>query len=211
MALEKMGDQFRGLPMGDLIGAPLMAACDAQVRLANATADFIQHVGFTAADADGKTEVRTVSFKFNRPAPGTTAGADGTQPTELVELDVPLLSIVKIPALSITKVDVTFDMEVKNSEQYKETDDKQAALEAEGGGQIGPFSLKVKVSGSIAQHKEHTRSSDQTAKYHVEVHAVDDGMPEGLARVLDIMAQSVAPKKVAPPANSNGTQEQKAA
>ena len=44
-----MGEQFRGLPMGDLIGGPLMAACDAQVRLANATAQFIQQVGLADA------------------------------------------------------------------------------------------------------------------------------------------------------------------
>ncbi|MES2206067.1 MAG: DUF2589 domain-containing protein [Pseudomonadota bacterium] len=32
-----------------------------------------------------------------------------------VELDVPLLAIVKILSLAITRVDVTFDMEVKSS------------------------------------------------------------------------------------------------
>ena len=37
--------QFDGLPMGDLIGGPLTAASDAQVRLANATADFIKLIG----------------------------------------------------------------------------------------------------------------------------------------------------------------------
>ena len=41
-----MGDQFKGLPMADLIGGPLMAASDAQVKLANATADFIKVIGF---------------------------------------------------------------------------------------------------------------------------------------------------------------------
>ncbi len=124
---------------------------------------------------------------------------------------MPLLSVVKVPALSITKVDVTFDMEVKNSEQYKESEDKKGEFSAEAKVGYGPFSLSVKVSGSIAQHKENTRSSDQTAKYHVEVHAVDDGMPEGLARVLDIMAQAVAPRKIAPPANGNAAVENKAA
>lgn len=28
-----MGDQFKGLPMGDLIGGPMMAAAEAQVRM----------------------------------------------------------------------------------------------------------------------------------------------------------------------------------
>jgi hypothetical protein len=37
--------QFGGLPLSDLIGGPLTAASDAQVRLANAPADFIKSIG----------------------------------------------------------------------------------------------------------------------------------------------------------------------
>lgn len=37
--------------------------------------------------------------------------------------------------------------------------------------QIGPFSMKAKVKGSISSHKENTRKSDNSAKYHVQVRA----------------------------------------
>ena len=40
--LVKMSDQFQGLPMDSLIGGPLTAACDSQVKLARSTADFIK-------------------------------------------------------------------------------------------------------------------------------------------------------------------------
>lgn len=123
MANFSMGDQFRGLPMGDLIGGPLTAACDAQVRLANATADFIKVIGFlpdpnNPTDPNAVGDVRTVSFRFDRPS--TSKPDDGTIPMERVELEVPLLAVVKVPNLSINKVDITFDMEVKNSEQSRE-------------------------------------------------------------------------------------------
>ena len=52
-----LAEQFSGLPMEELIGGPLLAACDAQVQLARATADFINAVGFERNDgqrADGK-------------------------------------------------------------------------------------------------------------------------------------------------------------
>ena len=203
MALEKMGDQFKGLPMGDLIGGPLTAACNAQVQLANATANFIKVVGFLPPatndnDANAVGGVRTAIFKFSRPT-GGAPDTNGVVPMEAVELEVPLLAIVKVPALSINKVDITFDMEVKNSEASKESTDASASLSASLKFGWGMFSGTVNISGSVSSHKENTRSSDQTAKYHVEVHATDDGMPEGLARVLDIIAQSVAPKKIAPP------------
>ena len=171
-----MGDQFRGLPMGDLIGGPLMAACDAQIRLANATAQFIQVVGFVP-----KTGAQPVN---------------GIMPTETVSLTVPLLAIVKVPALAIDTVDITFDMEVKNSESEKSSEDKTGSFSADASVNYGIFSLKVHVEGSVATHQENTRSTDQTAKYHVEVHAADKGMPEGLARVLDIMNTAIAPKSV---------------
>jgi hypothetical protein len=60
--MSTIAEQFRGLPMGDLVGAPLIAASDAQVRLAQATADFIQTVGFVPpADGDpaGQSTTRT--------------------------------------------------------------------------------------------------------------------------------------------------------
>lgn len=195
-----MADQFRGLPMGDLIGAPLTAACDAQVRLANATADFIKVVGFLppgpdAADAEGVGGVRNVMFRFDRPSQ-SIAAAEGENPMETVELEVPLLAVVKVPNLSINKVDISFDMEVKSTEQRREATDMTAAMAAEARIGWGPFSAKVNISGSVSSHKENTRSTDQSAKYSVQIHAADDGMPEGLARVMGMISQSVAPRSI---------------
>lgn len=195
-----MGDQFRGLPMGDLIGAPLAAACDAQVRLANATAEFIKVIGFMPPQ-DGSTndpnavgDVRTVSFRYDRPS--SSQPDDGSAPLERVELEVPLLSVVKVPNLAINQVGITFDMEVKNSEKTIEASDSQAALTGEAKVGWGPFSARVSISGSVSSHKENTRSTDHSARYHVEVKAADQGMPEGLARVMDLISQSVAPRTI---------------
>jgi hypothetical protein len=53
--------------------------------------------------------------------------------------------------------------------------------------------FKVNISGSVSVHQNQTRSSDNSAKYHVDLHATNHGTPEGLARVLDIIAASAAP------------------
>ena len=196
--LVDMASQFKGLPMGDLIGGPLSAACDAQVKLANATADFIKYIGFlppTGDDKNGVGAVRTAHFGFVRQI--ANPNAPGTTTDEHVSLDVPLLAIVKIPSLSITKVDITFDMEVKSSFSAKESQDAQAKMAADVSVGWGPVSVKVHVEGSVASHKENTRSSDNSAKYHVQVLAEDGGMPEGLARVLDIMHSAIQPRPTA--------------
>lgn len=196
--LVNIADQYKGLPMGELIGSPLTAACDAQIRLAKATADFIQTVGLDVDASGNPGPTRQVNFNFKRPTANTNS-ADGTFYEEQVELSVPLLAIVKVPNLSITKVDIIFDMEVKSSFASKEQNSSQAAASGTASIGFGPFKASVTVSGSVSSHKENTRTSDNSAKYHVEVHAVDDGMPEGLARVMDILQSAVAPRKVGAP------------
>jgi hypothetical protein len=200
--LVNMSDQFKGLPMGELIGGPLNAACEAQVKLAQATADFIKVIGFLQPAADSTDPysggTRTATFRFKRPVdnPAVKPGEPGSTMEEEVEICVPLLAIVKVPNLSITQVDVTFDMEVKSSFATKESTDMEASLDASMSVGWGCFSASVKIHGSVASHKENTRSSDNSAKYHVLVHAEDKGMPEGLSRVLDILQTACAPRAI---------------
>lgn len=203
--LVNMSSQFKGLPMGDLIGGPLTAACDSQIKLANATADFIRVVGFVPPASPDPNDpyavggTRTALFRFKRPVDNPDPANGGAIAEEEVELEVPLLSIVKVPSLSIQSVDITFDMEVKSSFSAKESTDASATMNAEMRVGWGIFSAKVNIQGSVATHKENTRSSDNSAKYHVEVRAQDTGMPEGLARVLDILQTAAAPRKISAP------------
>lgn len=188
--LVSIKDQFSGLDMSALVGGPLKAACEAQMMLAASTADFIENVGLEPADKDGRRKVRTTSFSFTRAATSQDGKAVGT---EEVSMEVPFLSIVKIPTLMVDSIDVIFDMEVKSSSSSENTSDKKGELDAKAGLKIGPFSINVQIKGSIACHEKNTRSSDNSAKYHVEVHAKDSGMPEGLARMLDILATASTP------------------
>ena len=160
--------------------------------LARSTLNFIEEVGLEPADASGVRKVRTANFSFDRTADGT----DGKMGSENVEMNVPLLAIVNVPALSIDTVDVTFDMEVKSSTSSQSSSDKNAELDATAGLKIGPFSLDVKIKGSISCHESNTRSSDNSAKYHVQVHASQQKTPEGLMRMLDILSSAVAPSAV---------------
>lgn len=178
-----IGEQFAGLPMDQLIGAPLSAAADASIRLANSTADFINRVGF---DANGN--VRNVAFKYEK----RSMNEDGTSNLDEMKVDVPMLAIVPIPNLQVDEVNILFDMEVKQSEKSDSSLDVGATLNATANFGI----VKVNVSGSVSVHQSNTRSSDNSAKYHVDIRATNHGTPEGLARVLDMMAANVAPSLV---------------
>jgi hypothetical protein len=187
--LVNMSDQFGGLPMDQLIGGPLKAACNAQTLLAKASADFIQEVGLDT-DATGKImAARTVDFSFNKPV----QAPDGTTTMEKVDLQVPLLAIINTPSLSIKEAEVRFTMEVKSSTSSKKTSDTKADLTAHAKYNAGFFSCDVTIHGSVANHSENSRKSDNSAKYDVKVIARDDGPPEGLMKVLDMLNDAIAP------------------
>ena len=183
MHMAAIADQFKGLDMGSLIGGPLTAAADASIMLADSTADFINHVGF---DNNGK--VRTVAFSYQK----RSANEDGTSNLDEMKMDIPMLAIVPIPNLQLDEVNVLFVMEVKQSESSQKSLDVGAGLN----GQLRLGPIKVSISGSVSVHQENTRKSDNSAKYHVDVRATNHGTPEGLARVLDMMAANVAPALV---------------
>ena len=194
--LVKMSDQFGGLPMDQLIGGPLKAACSAQTLLAKASSDFIKDVGLDT-DATGKVmSARTVDFSFNKPV----QDADGTTKMEKVDLQVPLLAIINTPSLSVKEAEVRFTMEVKSSTSSKQTSDSKADLTAKAKYNAGLFSCEVTVHGSVANHSENSRKSDNSAKYDVKVVARDDGPPEGLMKVLDMLNDAFAPTQGVAPA-----------
>ena len=192
--LVSMSDQFGGLPMDQLIGGPLKAACDSQIQLAKATSDFIQNVGLEKGK-DGVVRTRTVDFVYTKPMNDGNGGYTEVEN----KLDVPLLAILNTPSLAVKQVEVEFTMEVKSSTSSKSSRDYEATLDTEIKAGWGPVSVDVKIHGSVSSKSENTRSSDNSAKYNVKVLARDDGMPEGLKRCLDIVQQAIAEKPTAPP------------
>lgn len=176
-------EQFAGMDMEQLIGGPLSAAANASRLLADSAAGFINQVGF---DNDGK--VRTVSFGYHK----QSVNEDGTTNLDEMKVDVPMLAIVPIPNLQVDEVNILFDMEVKQSEKSESSLDVGASLN----GSLNLGIVKVSISGSVSVHQNNTRSTDNSAKYHVDVRATNHGTPEGLARVLDMMAANVAPALV---------------
>ncbi|MDR2477868.1 MAG: DUF2589 domain-containing protein, partial [Treponema sp.] len=82
-----VGDQFKGLPMSELIGAPLTAVCEAQKKLAIAQHEFIMNIAFQ--DGDSTQPTRLVRFNLNRPV--ETPGGIETVKTEV---EAPFLGLV---------------------------------------------------------------------------------------------------------------------
>ena len=187
-----VASQFAALPMEHLIGGPLQAAATAQGTLANITSDFINNVGLQD-DGNGNLSARTVDFKYQKPIKTSTTATDGTV-TETwdkqeMDLQVPLLTIVKAPNLQVKDVEINFNMEVKASSNATNENSQNASVDASWRG----WGAKVKFHGSVSNKNTSQRSSDSSAKYDVKVSATDDGAPEGLMKVLDILQEAIQP------------------
>ncbi len=187
-----IADQFKGLPMSDLIGQPLLAAAKAQGKLSTHTQQFINDVGLSEpTSSGGAVSARSVDFGFKAPV----TKSDGS--TELVDdkLSVPLLSILNVPNLSVKKATVDFTMEVKSSsvETDSTATNANVSTDVSYSAWYSPVSVEMKASVSTQSKSESTRKTDNSAKYDVHVEARDDGPPEGLMKVLDILNASIIP------------------
>jgi hypothetical protein len=179
--MANIANQFTGLPIEQLISAPLVAAAEGQKSLAATTASFIQEVGM---DKDGNT--KSVAFKYE----------DGS---ESVALDVPLLSIINIPSLCVDSIDVEFEMEVSTQSSSKSSTDSSAELNVKAG--WGCWSASF--TGKVSHHSENSRKSDTSAKYSVSVKGKQE-KPEGLMKVLDMLNNSIGKQKGAPADGGQG-------
>jgi hypothetical protein len=179
-------EQFKGLPMEELIGAPLTAVCDSQKKLAIAQYEFIRDMAFKDGKDDGET--RLIKFNLQRP----TETPNGIEMIDTA-VQAPFLGLVPIPSLLIEDVTIDFQMEVSATEQSKERSNGEVSSSAEVSAGFGFQKEKVSIQGKVASSKENTRSTNQTAKYQVHVRARQQEQTEGLSRLMDIMAQGVAP------------------
>jgi sRNA-binding protein len=177
---------LQGIPFSQIIGSPLKAAIEAQTMAAQTTWKFIQEVGLNTDEKGNKTAVN-VSFDF-------------LQNGKMARLNVPLLTIVPIPYIAINSIDIAFKAKI-NAEssthtEASESSDTSASGKFEAKIGWGPFSAKLEASASYSSKKDSKATQD--SKYSVEytldiaVKAGQESMPAGLARVLDILNNSLS-------------------
>lgn len=184
---NNMANSFSGLPIAELIAAPLTAACDSQKRLAQSAFEFMTEIGYSDAE---KQTPRLLSFQLERPVEGS---ADKQQ----IQVNAPFLGLVPLPSLLIDDVQVDFQMEVTTTETSKETSSSELATNVNSSFKFGCFaSGSVSVNGKVSSSRENTRSTNQTAKYQVHVSARQQQPTEGLSKLMDIMASCVEPIKL---------------
>ncbi|PWG64935.1 DUF2589 domain-containing protein [Spiribacter halobius] len=168
---------LQSLPFGTLIGGPLDAAVEAQAKAAMTTVKFIREVGF-----DKNGEVNSISF---------TATKGDNQTT----ITVPLLTIVPIPFLRIDEMSIDFKANITASEESHDESSasKESSVQAKVGGSYWFVKASMQASYSSKKDSRSTKDSRYSVEHTVDVHvhAVQDDVPGGLARMLAILTNTI--------------------
>jgi hypothetical protein len=197
--MADIAQQFAGLPIEDLIVSPIIGMAKGQAKLNDVTWKYISEVAFVT-DKDGKTQARSLDVEMNRVV---TDGTTGEQSVQTLYSKVPMLPLVPLPSLAITSADIEFTMEVKTSEVDKSSTDTESSIQASASGGFWGMKYSVSMAGKVATHKENTRSTDNSAKYNVKVHAEQLPATEGMLKLSDYLTQMLEPSLIPLTADPN--------
>ena len=193
VAANTATNALQALPFGAMIGGPLKACIEAQAMAAKTTWEFIQQVGLNTDEKGDKSTVN-VAFSFS-------------QNGKMVQLNVPLLTIVPIPYIAVHTIDINFKASVSaSSSSYDETTE-HTEKGGEVGGDVslgfGPFKAKADFKANYSSKKD--SKATEESKYSVEstidvaVKAGQDSMPAGMAKILEILNTSLEVKDLEEP------------
>jgi hypothetical protein len=175
---------LQSIPFRELIGGPLKSAVEAQTMAAESTVQFIQRVGFLPP-AGGSTPpgLRTVTFAYEKD--------DGDGNPQNFSLTVPLLAIVPVPFIRLDEINIDFSAKlndvVRNESSTSDSFGVSASVNAGWG--WGSASLRA----SYSRNSQSSSSSTFQSEYNmsVKVRASAAPMPEGMAKILDILEQVI--------------------
>lgn len=184
--MGQIAEMMGGLPMGELIGAPMVSVVSAQRDLARVMIEYVNEVGYAEA---GSNQARMMEFALTRPVI-----KGDTITTTNMKVQAPVLGVMPMPSLLIDHVTIDFQMEVTASE----SNSSQLSASSEASGSVGWGPVRASVSGKVATSRENTRSTNQTAKYQVHVAANQQPPTECLAKLMDLFASCTEPLELTP-------------
>lgn len=172
--------ELNNIDFKKMIGGPLQAVVDAQIASSMATITFIKEVGFVTDASTGKSELVMVDFSHKR----KDVKADGTADEKDIAIKVPLLAMLPIPSLRIEHVTIDFNVKLNSVETSQTSSDLGIKADVSGG--WGP--VKFKVSASYQRKSSTGVEVKKEYALNVNVKAVQDEMPAGLEKILNMLA-----------------------
>lgn len=180
------GKELASLDFKNLIGGPLSAVVEAQAMAAESTVNFIKNMGF---DQEGNPQY--VTFKYQKSATQAEGEAKQSDQNEMMEMQVPFLTLIPIPFIRIDEATIDFNVKI-NAINYstKTSDHKFDAGSDRRKGFIGRL-LGIKASYSYKSTTNSGNRVERTFTLAIHVRAVQDEMPGGMEKILGILESSI--------------------
>lgn len=201
--MPNLVQELNSLDFSVYIGGPLQAAVQAQHAASMSQVNFIKEVGFEKDSNGNITDLRYVDFNYSKSIPnphfgktaqqladeGLPATTDTTSvflPSE-VNIRVPFLTMLTIPALRIETLTIDFNAKLTSTETSNVSSEFAASAELG----INYKIVNFKASASYKRTASSGTSVEKTYNLGVRVHAVNDEIPAGLDRILTMLEDSI--------------------
>lgn len=178
-------EAFAGLPLGLLVCQPILEVAKGQLALCRVYIDQLFELAYIDPN-DPEKGTRTISFTFDRLIIDKVTGKETTK---TMTLNVPLISLVPMPAFTLDETTVDFNMEVKES--TVDTNDSSSSITSTES--FNFWGCSATITGTVSANDSHTRNTDNTAKYTIHARAVQQPPTEGMAKLTSLFASSIEP------------------
>lgn len=121
-----------------------------------------------------------------------------------MRIDVPILTMMPIPFIKIDNTDIEFNVKINSISTTNSSDVTNSSIKSDSnfGYKGWGFSASTTLNTSVSNQK--STSNNETVKkdysLNIKVHAVQDDMPAGMSRILDILEETISTKAISSPA-----------
>lgn len=201
--LVSMAQAFTGLPMEDLIGAPLIAAANANAAMAMTQTQFMLNTCFQYNATDKTYNPIMIKMTLTRGVlvPSDTPGEAPSVVEIVTNFDLPILTIIPLNSLAVDDVNVAFTMEVKSAygEETNKAQETTIAASTEWSVKVGWGPVSASISGNASYNSRDTSSfnshydKSNSAQYTVQVHAGQLPLPKGVETIINAFTLAIQP------------------
>lgn len=161
------------LQLDDIFSAPLLATINADMQVSENIIRLISEIGFEKGD---QNKLRMLSFSYKDSNGNST------------NLEVPLLSLIPLPMLNVSRADFQFDVEVYSYYEVKEPE-TLSLLEDE----APEVEMKPRIRANFARSKGNDKALDtiatteMNAKMNVSIQMQQTDLPGGMSNFLNLI------------------------
>lgn len=186
------------LSLSETLGAMLAAVIDAQAQAARATVDFIEAIGpvGNATDSTDARELRHVTFTYKK--------LDENFETKKFVLEIPLLSMVDIPLLTVKSAKFSFKYQITRSTKNPavKSNPTSGTSSFAAGNLVGSAAslsmyavIPVSLIGKVTKQTVSTQTEEKGG-LDVVVEVEKAPLPVGIDKILEMLELAGSDKKI---------------